>query len=253
LRNAGLSTLEFELDNHLDKWDETTKLMGQCFDLGMDLCFHAPYRLPHRIAGFSGGNKESIKQDYRSLLDIAREWAKRTGEPKTVVFHGARGEQGQHSQLYMDTRNFCAWLLEFYPELRFALENNNPTDPNVIKIGVTREEVLDLVTDLNSPRLGICWDMGHDYLAHRDDRLAPEWLERVIHVHVHDVDANENDHFPLVYGKVPHAKWLRALRQAGMKGIVTLELKGGNLKDWHPDEISKALIESVKSITLEVA
>jgi sugar phosphate isomerase/epimerase len=253
LRSAGLSTLEFELDSHLEMWNETRKLMEQCFDLGLELCFHAPYRLPHRIAGFSGNKKAEIVCDYQQLLDIARDWTKRSGSQKTVVFHGARGEKEEHSQLYADTRDFCNWLLESYPELRFALENNNPTDSNVIKIGVTREEVLELVTDFNSPRLGICWDMGHDYLAHRDDTLAHEWLERIIHVHVHDVDAKENDHFPLVYGKVPHAKWLTALHRVGMKGIVTLELKGGNLKGWQPDEISRALRESIETIAGEVA
>lgn len=253
LRDAGLSTLEFELDSNLEMWDETKKLIEKCFDLGMDLCFHAPYRLPHRFIGFSGNKKTEIVRDYQPLLDIARDWAKRSGGQKTVVFHGARGEKEEHSQLYTDTRAFCQWLLESYPDLRFALENNNPTETDVIKIGVTREEVLELVSDFNSPRLGICWDMGHDYLAHRDDKLAPEWLERIIHVHVHDVDAQENDHFPLVYGKVPHAKWLGALHQVGMKGIVTLELKGGNLKGWQPDEISKALTASIKSIAEEVA
>ena len=253
LRDSGLSTLEFELDSNLEMWDETKKLIEKCFDLGMDLCFHAPYRLPHRFTGFSGNKKTEIVRDYQPLFDIARDWAKRSGGQKTVVFHGARGEKEEHSQLYTDTRAFCQWLLESYSDLRFALENNNPTEANVIKIGVTREEVLELVSDFNSPRLGICWDMGHDYLAHRDDKLAPEWLERIIHVHVHDVDAQENDHFPLVYGKVPHAKWLGALHQVGMKGIVTLELKGGNLKGWQPDEISKALTASIKSIAEEVA
>jgi sugar phosphate isomerase/epimerase len=253
LRNAGLSTLEFELDSHLGMWDETCKLMEQCFDLGMDLCFHAPYRLPHRIAGFSGNKRAEIVRDYQPLLDIARDWAKRTGGQKTVVFHGARGENEEHSQLYSDTHDFCLWLLGTYPVLKFALENNNPTETNVIKIGVTREEVLELVTGINSPQLGICWDMGHDYLAKREDKLAPEWLERIIHVHVHDVDPQGNDHFPLMFGKVPFARWLSALHQVGMKGIVTLELKGDNLKGWQLEEISKALTTSVKSIASEVA
>ena len=253
LRSVGLSSLEFELDSHLEMWDETRKLMEQCVNLGMDLCFHAPYRLPHRIAGFSGKGKGLIQQDYRSMLDIASEWAKRSGGLKTVVFHGARGEQEPHSQLFTDTRDFCSWLLESFPELRFALENNNPKESKVTKIGVTREEVLGLVIEFKSPRLGICWDMGHDYLAHRDDALAPNWLKRIIHVHVHDVDVQENDHFPLVFGKVPHAKWLAALCQAGMQGIVTLELKGGNLKGWQPAEISKALKASIRTIAGEVA
>jgi sugar phosphate isomerase/epimerase len=253
LRDAGLSTLEFELDSRLEMWDETKKLIEQSFGLGMDLCFHAPYRLPHRIAGFSGKKRAKIIRDYQPLLDIAQSWAKRSGDQKTVVFHGARGEKEGHSQLYADTRAFCQWLLDSYPDLRFALENNNPTEADVIKIGVTREEVLELVSDFDSPRLGICWDMGHDYLTHRKDAPTTEWLERIIHVHVHDVDAHENDHFPLVYGKVPHADWLGALHQVGMKGIVTLELKGGNLKGWQPDEIRKALTISIKTIAREIA
>lgn len=253
LRDAGLSTLEFELDSHLEMWVDTKRLIKKCFDLGMDLCFHAPYRLPHRIAGFSGNKRAKIIRDYQPLLDIAQGWAKRSGGQKTVVFHGARGEKEDHSQLYADTRNYCQWLLDSYPDLIFALENNNPTEAKVIKIGVTREEVLELVSGFDSPRLGICWDMGHDYLAHRKDAPTTEWLERIIHVHVHDVDAHENDHFPLVYGKVPHADWLGALHQVGMKGIVTLELKGSNLKGWQSDEIRKALTVSVKTIAREVA
>lgn len=253
LRREGLSVLEFELDSHLEMWNETRELMEQCVGLGLDLCFHAPYRMPHRLSGFSGNDREVIIGDYQPLLDITREWAKRLGGQKTVVFHGARGEHEGHSQLFADTRDFCAWLLESYPELRFALENNNPSDSRVTKIGVSREEVLELVMEFNSPRLGICWDMGHDYLAHRDDSLASEWLERVIHVHIHDVDSQENDHFPLVYGRVPHANWLAALHRVGMQGIVTLELKGGNLAGWQPDEISKALTASIQAIAGEVA
>lgn len=253
LQKEGLSALEFELDSSLEMWDENKKLMNRCVDLGMELCFHAPFRNHHTLAGFAGKAREGIIQDYLPLLQIAQDLAAKTGTAKEVVFHGARGDEENYSQLFADTKEFCAWLLETFKDVVFALENNNPTDFNITKIGVTREEVLNLVEGFNSPRLGICWDMGHDYLAHLKDEVSDEWLHRVNHVHVHDVNPLDSDHFPLIYGRVPFARWLAALRREGMKGIVTLELKGGNLAGWSMDEIRKALVSSIQAIAEEVA
>jgi sugar phosphate isomerase/epimerase len=95
--------------------------------------------------------------------------------------------------------------------------------------------------------------MGHDYLRHQQDEPSPEWLSRVIHVHLHDVDLGDQDHYPLVLGNVPYRPWLQGLKQAGMKGIVVLELKGERLKDWSMNQIRVALTGSIETIAREVA
>jgi len=85
--------------------------------------------------------------------------------------------------------------------------------------------MLRIVEEVGNCRLGLCWDMGHDVKAGRLTAPDAAWLDRVVHVHLHDIDENGTDHYPLLCGQVPYRTWLPALIQVGFKGIVTLEIK----------------------------
>jgi sugar phosphate isomerase/epimerase len=253
MRRAGLSALEFELDNHLDGWFDFTPLMEEAFELGLELSFHAPYRVPHSLVGFSDDRRPLLEQDLRPLLEIAESWALRSGAPLTLVMHAAVSQPpADHAALVADTIAYLHWVLETFPGLHLALENNHPQIRDEIKVGIQREDVLEIANHLSPARMGICWDMGHDYLRHMHDEPSPEWLSRVTHVHLHDVDDDDQDHYPLVLGNVPHQYWLQRLKKVGMKGIVVLELKGERLKDWSMDQIRMALVTSIETIAREV-
>jgi sugar phosphate isomerase/epimerase len=252
LRAAGLTALEFELDSRIDLWEGFEPMMDKVITMDYDLSFHAPYRLPHSLVDFAGKNRQTIITDYQPMLNIAQRYAQTMGAAKTVVIHGARAINGNHPALLADTTSFIDWLLNEYPELNFALENNNPNEPGVVKVGETRAEVLEIVRSVGSPHLGICWDMGHDYLGHRQEKLTNSWLKHIRHVHLHDVDEHEIDHYPLIFDRVPHPAWLAALKKAGMQGIVVLELKGWLLKDYSFKEVMTYLTESIAMITAEV-
>jgi sugar phosphate isomerase/epimerase len=94
--------------------------------------------------------------------------------------------------------------------------------------------------------------MGHDFLRGSAEDPEPAWLSQVIHVHLHDVDGAGLDHYPLVYGRVPFRPWLQALKQAKMKGIVVLELKGEQLMGWGLERIQVALADSVRAVAKEL-
>jgi sugar phosphate isomerase/epimerase len=253
MRRAGLSALEFELDDHLDGWFDFTPLMEEAFELGLELSFHAPYRVPHSLVGFSDDRRPLLEQDLRPLLEIAENWALWSGAPLTLVMHAAVSQPpADHTALVADTIAYLHWVLETFPGLHLALENNHPQIRDEIKVGIQREEVLEIANHLSPARMGICWDMGHDYLRHVHNEPSPEWLSRVTHVHLHDVDDDDQDHYPLVLGNVPHQYWLQRLKQVGMKGIVVLELKGERLKDWSMDQIRMALVTSIETIAREV-
>jgi len=111
-----------------------------------------------------------------------------------------------------------------YPSLVPVLENLVPY-PHQVKIGAKRAEMLRIVEEVGNCRLGLCWDMGHDVKAGRLTAPDAAWLDRVVHVHLHDIDENGTDHYPLLCGQVPYRTWLPALIQVGFKGIVTLEIK----------------------------
>jgi sugar phosphate isomerase/epimerase len=169
------------------------------------------------------------------------------------VMHAAVSQPpADHAALVADTIAYLHWVLETFPGLHLALENNHPQIRDEIKVGIQREDVLEIANHLSPARMGICWDMGHDYLRHMHDEPSPEWLSRVTHVHLHDVDDDDQDHYPLVLGNVPHQYWLQRLKQVGMKGIVVLELKGERLKDWSMDQIRMALVTSIETIAREV-
>jgi len=248
LIQAGLTTLEYELDAYLPEWSGVEPLIEACSTLGLQMCFHAPYRLPNRIEGFSGERRAEIIALFRPMLAIAEGWAGRRGETLTVVAHGAVSRSRRREELQEDTRQFLAWTLDEFPHLQIALENAHPPAPGEIKVGDTRAGVVEIVKQLDHPRLGICWDLGHDYLSGPPERLDPEWVSRVVHAHVHDVNEQGVDHFPLIYGRVPYAAWLAPLRAPGSSPTVVLEIKGGLLAGWSGAAITQALVDSISAV-----
>jgi sugar phosphate isomerase/epimerase len=242
LREAGLQALEFGLEAHDADWPRFLPLMKDCRQLGFTICFHAPYRLPYTIAGFAGHERAEIEAAYAPMLDIAARFGL-----ATVVVHGAHSTTRLYEEVYADTVAFLEWALEHYPTLTFALENLNP-DPGQTKVGTERVEVLGIVQEIDAPDLGICWDMGHDVRAGRLDAPDAAWLRRVCHVHVHDIDGQDVDHYPLIHGQVPYQLWLPALVATGFEGIATLEIKGGQLSGMGMTQIMEMLADSIREI-----
>ena len=249
LRRSGLSSLEFELDDQQENWIDFVPLMEAAFQMGLGLSFHAPYRPPHHLAGFAGQERSRIQDDYRPALAIAETWALKSPQCRTVVIHAAVArEPAVRKDLIEDTLAFLAWVLDEFPELQIALENNHPARPGEVKIGVEPEDVLSMLAVLDTPRLGACWDLGHDYLRQKGTVPTQAWLSRVVHVHVHDVDENGEDHFPLIFGRVPYEPWLGAWKAVTRGGGVVLELKGKHLQNWSQSQIADALETSIASL-----
>jgi sugar phosphate isomerase/epimerase len=254
LRKAGLGVLEFELDNHLNQWEEFEPLMEATINEGLDISFHAAYRASHTLVGYTSGKQFEIEQDYRPLLQIAENWSIRLGNPHPVVFHAATAPAPHDkAPLIADTVAFLQWVCKEFPHLRIALENNSADAKNTIKLGIAHQDVLALVEKIDHPHVGVCWDMGHDIHGNSPVAIEPEWVNKVIHVHVHDVDDDGLDHYPLVLGKVPYKEWLAKLKAVNMKGVVVLELKGERMKGWPLERITSALTESFAAIAKEVA
>lgn len=269
LRAAGLGVLEFVLNPGDPYWSQFEPLMDVCVDLGFKLSFHAPYQQPYTLAGFTdrcstppesynvlGDNPESsaadIKRDYEPMLDIAAHYG-----PATIVVHGACSSTRPAADLLADTRAFLEWALDCYPSLDFALENLG-VDPGRTKIGADQANLLPIMLQLNHPRLGICWDMGHTAMNHARaeedfailENSTPEldWLRQVRHVHLHDLSERGVDHYPLMYGRVPYRRWLNALVVAGFVGTVVLEIKGHQLAHLELSQILSLLWNNVADI-----
>jgi sugar phosphate isomerase/epimerase len=252
LRQAGLDTLEFELDSQLSNWSGFEPLMRSVDALGLGLCFHAPYRGANRIEGFAGPRREELIGLVGPMLSIAQGWAERKSRTMNVVIHGGVSKTATRAMLREDTLQFLDWALGSYSGIRIALENNHPAVNGEVKVGDTRLGVLDIVRELDHPRLGVCWDMGHDFLAGPQGEVEEEWLSRLVHIHVHDVDSAGVDHYPLVFDRVPYRIWLAMARRANFSGVVTLEIKGGQLAGWSGENIRSALVHSIQTVRQEM-
>jgi sugar phosphate isomerase/epimerase len=249
LCRVGLSALEFELDDRLEDWSDFEPLMQAAFERGLALSFHAPYRPPHSLVGFDGEGRARIQADYSPLLALAESWAQRSPACRTVVVHAAAGQApAVQSALAADTQAFLGWVLEAFPDLELALENNHPERPGELKVGVAPQDVLALIAAVGSPRLNACWDLGHDFLRAGAAEPSAEWLAKVVHIHVHDVNGSGEDHYPLVFGNVPVDAWLHGWKAHGGRGSVVLELKGGQLKGWPAEKIGEALELSIAAL-----
>jgi sugar phosphate isomerase/epimerase len=242
LKEIGLGVLEFTLNLASPDWPEMRSLTEEGHRLGFNLTFHAPYKGPHNPAGFFGAKRNEVKRLYRPAIEYAARIAEETGAT-TLVVHGAKGNSPRE-ELRRDTRAFLGWIVEEFANLRPCIELL-VKEEQANKIGDNKVELAEMVSSLGAPKVGICWDLGHDA---RNGSVAalPGFVASVRHVHLHDISPEGEDHGPLVFGSVPYQERLRQLVRAGYKGAVILEVNGhfvsrlAAAKGVHPHQILQA-------------
>lgn len=114
--------------------------------------------------------------------------------------------------------------------LYFALENNR--EKKLYDPCDNLQGVIDIVHEVNSPHLGICWDMGHydsNLLHKRADSVDPAvpnaFLERVIHTHIHGLNEESVTHCSLSDPlSLPLEMYVDLLKKAHYTGIYNVEM-----------------------------
>lgn len=237
---AGLQALEFELDPTDPSWPRYQPLMALCRRLGLTISLHAPFRAAYSLAGFAGERREAIERALAPLLELAAQFA-----PAPLVVHPAESPAGDSKALQRDTVTFVHWLLERYGGLQLVLENLEPRQ-GLTRVATSRADLQRLVEQVGDPRVGICWDLGHDLLSGSTAPPDRAWLQLVRHVHLHDVDEQGGDHQPLMYGRVPRDGWLRPLAEAGYAGTVILEVSRRHVGHLPHDRLLLVLATSLR-------
>jgi sugar phosphate isomerase/epimerase len=222
LREVGLRVLEFTLNLSSPDWPEMRSLIEEGHRLGFRITFHAPYKDPYNPAGFLGAKRDEVERLYRPALEYAARIAEEAG-PTPLVVHGAKGNSPRE-ELRRDTRAFLGWIVEEFVNLHPCIELL-VREESTNKIGDNKAELVEIVSGLDSPRVGICWDLGHD--ARNGSLPAPPgFTASVRHAHLHDISPDGLDHCPLIFGSVPYEERLRQLIRADYKGAVILEVDG---------------------------
>lgn len=126
--------------------------------------------------------------------------------------------------------------------IRLLCETRLPSNPDILRIGDHADELLIIAEQSGA---GICWDTGHYRLS--AERLgfseypATEFLQKVEHVHIHDVKDGK-DHHPAEPESPFLSQCIALLRSVGFNNSITLEYDYGTAESSGADTL--AVIES---------
>lgn len=95
------------------------------------------------------------------------------------------------------------------------------------RFGATTADIIWLVDELQSDRVGICWDTGHAELSKIAQGPALRAIgQRLVALHIADNDGLQDRHWAPLRGQVPWKEVLAALRDIGYAGPFNLEVPG---------------------------
>lgn len=251
LVRKGLTVLEIHLEPRFPEIsDHIEFLCDSASQAGLGLCFHAPYLDPPFMYGFSTTGRNTLETGWALVLEFINRYSSVNDIRTEMVLHGSHGPNAHMDALLKDTVEIAAWILDNCPELTIGIENlPTPRNPSeLVKFGEDRDSVLKAVNMIDHPRCGITWDMGHCVRNNVLETPEDSWIQRVVHVHVHDVDAARQDHWPLMTESTPYQSWIQALAKAGFSGTITAELNRNLYGSWSQETIDEYLISSIEKI-----
>ena len=137
-----------------------------------------------------------------------------------------------------EERDLRAKTVGFLPQLlterlgadsgyRLALENQRLKE--IVDPGTSFHGIYGMWEEMANPRIGICWDMGHSFANTVKDKGYPvdppaEFLDQVVHTHIHDLGPDGRTHWPFRENRVPVERFMGLLKEHGYTGIYNLEL-----------------------------
>lgn len=206
---------------------------------------HATGRRPTVHAPFfdlsPGAMEPLVRQLTRKRLTQALEAAARLGAHLMVVHPGYdRWRYPNLAAIWAeqaaDTLAPLTGLAAQY-DCRLALENIYEQVP---------ETLLDLVSRLDTPWFGHCFDIGHWRLFGRVPQAA--WLAaiapRLLHLHLHDNHGQNDDHLPVGEGTIDYLPLLQLLAGMAVPPSITLEAH-------NPDDLQRSLTNLINLATKE--
>lgn len=127
--------------------------------------------------------------------------------------------------------------------VKVALENMIDRGDRTFGSRVT--DLREIIEEVGSSFLGICFDIGHANLSHAN--LGEEITkvgEYLWTLHVHDNDGKEDRHWPPGDGNIDWSEIISGLRKVNYRGIFMMEIwERGN-----PDELAKRCLQRATEI-----
>lgn len=179
--------------------------------------------------------------DLRRCLD----WLDQTGGRCLVVHPGGLSSPDVRSARRDALARGLLALLEHARGMSITVCVENM--PPGVHPGTRMAELADLVAEIDHPKLALALDTGHAHISHQLDEetlAAGRWLRTT---HVHDNNGRQDSHDVPGGGTVDWPSWGETLDRIDYQGPIMLECVRQFRK--HPDLISPALLERLRSLT----
>lgn len=243
LKAAGITHIEIKSTANIDL-NEWKNIVRMLLEKGFQLTFHASGRFTYPsnyqwvIEDVRRISEMVIKEfDFKELLWIIHPLHD-TGKSRALIF---RNNQAYLQEFLEVTKNL---------PVKLALENLRNRDDNVrVHVGDSYQEMLTILDEFENSDIGICWDFGHACAMEElglDRKIPPpEFLQNVIHCHIHDCE-KQVTHLPPGKGRVPWQEYLKLLYENEFRGILNIEAVPYKLKN--PETFLPLILESVELI-----
>jgi hypothetical protein len=179
-------------------------------------------------------DRAGLQVDHRAIIAAAIAIGERQSSPVAFVVHATSSSLDRTRDGITEAKGYLEWAggllagaeanVILCPELRPARDRADR------RWDRSRASIASVVGSLAHPKIGICWDLGHDWENRdKEDGWSPTpsdaFLKWVRHVHLHDAGANGALHHPLGSNRVPWAEQLRLLSGRGYDRALTMEIR----------------------------
>ncbi|MDQ7827259.1 MAG: TIM barrel protein [Candidatus Eremiobacteraeota bacterium] len=212
------------------EWERRLSWLRLAKSLSLGYTFHGPYHGEYELSRFEDREDNGVRKAFLALLEQAAAETWDNGITSRINIHGASSSEFTRGHLFGITLSFLTWLARERERRRWPFDfvvELLPHDTDKEKTGDCVEDLVALRRELGDTIAGFCWDMGHyrrNELLGFDSSLESSFIEKVRHVHVHDIkDIKEDfDHCPLDFGTVPYESYLGMLRGNPLRIVLEL-------------------------------
>jgi sugar phosphate isomerase/epimerase len=209
---------EFTSRVHVLRQDWSEVIRGYR-DRGLVISVHGPLTPEFSPKAWKDQPAETIRR-YQPVLGQLAEIASDQGGV-TLILHAVADRDASLGGNEIATARFLSAIAEECmaqdDSISIALELRAFRHDRPSAAATSRESVQRVLDMVDAPQVGLCWDIAHDLESHL--ALGEMWstppdsfLERIIHLHVHDLGPEGEPHYPPVVGRVPIERTLPSLR-----------------------------------------
>jgi len=226
-------------------WDYTKRLKDKVEELGLRVVsLHAPFSEELDISLIEEDKRRSAVSEIEKVIDVL---VFLKGE--VLVFHPSTAPSHfdnlmQKMYRLSQARKSISEILSYCQDkpIRLALENQLPH----ILCGYS-VDLLKLIWEINSPKLGICLDTSHANLSENIYDLVKKFRRWIVTLHVSDNRGSADDHDIPGRGNINWQLFANTLKLVDYTGVFMLELLEQG-KQWDAGKVLSEALKSLKHI-----